>query len=459
MPAIAPPDSAIERFHEMLLAGETTCEERVAEELKNIAAYSKKYNAFITIFGGENGFALSRARVLDERLRKRDKAKLSPLFGVPLTVKDNTFVGGFPTTAASKCFSDFVPACNATLVDQLLEAGSVPLGKTNLHELALGVMGTSGLDGPIHNPVDPTRISGGSSGGSAVSVALSKGAILSTGSDTGGSVRVPAALCGICGFKPSPEVLSTEGLFPLSGSLDHAGLFAKSIPDLALGFRAVTGSRPNRPKRRLKVGVPTTYFVDDMDSQVSKDFRRAIGTLEASERFGVQDVKGEAEKYKRFAKARAVITLKEASWFYESLLRNPSASSQLHKDVAALMGLGLKMGMIRYMNAMNLRAEAIRSLSHLIKDVDVLAMPSCLVVAPRIEQALGSETGQLRSLMLRNTELFNLTGMPGISLPASPSKSTLPTGLQLVGRVGEDECVLGAAEDAWATIHGRSSYQ
>ena len=446
--------SEIGRFHLRLLDGDTSCEERVSEELRNIESYNKKYNAFITIFGGDKGLALSRARILDARLAKRDGTELSPLYGVPLTIKDNTFLGGFPTTAASLCFSDFVPQANATVVDQLLEAGSVPLGKTNLHELALGVMGTSGLGGPIHNPVDPSRISGGSSGGSAVSVALSKGALLSTGSDTGGSVRVPAALCGICGFKPSPEVLSTEGLFPLSGSLDHTGLFAKTMPDLAIGFRTVIGSRAVPQERRLKLGVPTAYFVDDMDSQVSKDFRGAVDALEASDRFEVKEVRTDGPEYQRYAGARAVITIKEASWFYEQILISPRTKKKLHKDVLALMGTGLKMGMMRYMQAMNMRADAIRSVSRLMKEIDLLAMPSCLVVAPKIEEALGNETGKLRRLLLRNTELFNLTGMPAISLPAGRSKAALPTGLQLIGRFQEDELVLGAAETAWSVLHG-----
>ncbi|MDA4136309.1 MAG: amidase [Thaumarchaeota archaeon] len=450
-------DSSIAAYRKRLLSGDTSCEERVREELTNIEAYDRRFNAFIMVFGGDKGLALSRARVLDARLARRDRGPLSPLFGVPLTIKDNAFLGGLPATDGSEAFSDFVPQTNAEVVDQTLEAGCIPLGKTNLHELALGIMGTSGYGGPIHNPVDPARVSGGSSGGSAVSVALSKGAILSIGSDTGGSVRVPAALCGVCGFKPSQGVLSTEGLFPLSGTLDHAGLLARSVPDVALGFRTITGSRP-LPKRRHKLGVPTRYFVDDMDSQVSKEFWRAVDLLKESGEFEMKQVAVEKD-YLPFSRARAIIQLKEAAWFYESLLRSPETRKKMHKDVLALMDRGMKMGMIQYMHSINLRLEFLQVMSRLLKGIDAILMPTCLVVAPKIEDALGNETGQLRSLMLRNAELFNLSGLPALSLPAARRSGALPVGLQLIGGAREDERVLAASESAWSVLHGPRSYQ
>jgi aspartyl-tRNA(Asn)/glutamyl-tRNA(Gln) amidotransferase subunit A len=448
--------SEIGRFHSDLLSGAVSCEERTAEELSNIQSYDKKFNAFITVFGGDNGLALSRARELDARLATKARGKLSPLFGVPLTIKDNAFLGGFPTTDASEAFSEFVPQTNSELVDQLLAEGCIPLGKTNLHELALGVTATSGRGGPIRNPVDVSRISGGSSGGSAVSVALSKGAILSVGSDTGGSVRIPSALCGISGFKPSQGTLSTEGVFPLSASLDHLGLLAKTVPDLALSFRTITGSRPVS-RRRHKVGIPSRYFVDDMDEHVSRDFWKAVDRIKESDEFEVKEVKADDE-YGRYSRARAVIMLKEAAWFYESLLRSPAGRKTVHKDVLTLMDSGLKMGMLRYMHSMDVRMESIRSMCRLMKGLDVLAMPTCLVVAPKVDDVVGNETGRLRSLILRNAELFNLTGLPALSLPTNTGTATLPTALQLAGLPGEDESVLCAAESVWALLHP-GSYQ
>jgi len=342
------------------------------------------------------------------------------------------------------------------MLEQMLAAGCVPLGKTNLHELALGITGTSGYGGPIHNPVDPSRISGGSSGGSAVSVALSKGPILSIGSDTGGSVRVPAALCGVCGFKPSHGLLSSEGVFPLSGTLDHLGLLGRSVPDVALGFRTITGAKPTL-KRRHRVGVPNRYFVDDMDAQVSRTFWSAIDHLRESDHFQLKEVAVE-DDYRRLSRARAIIQLREASWFYESLLRSPETRKKMHKDVLTLMDRGLKMGMLQYMQSLNVRAESVHTLSKLLKGVDVILIPTCLVVAPKIDDVVGKETGALRSLMLRNAELFNLTGLPAISLPAARRPGALPVGLQMVGGTREDEEVLAAAESAWSVLHGPGSH-
>lgn len=449
-------DSSIASFHERLLAGEVSCEETVGRELKNIHGYAKKHNAFVTVFDGAKGLALSRARILDQRLSRGDRSSRSPLFGVPLTVKDNTFIGGFPTTNGSQAFRDFVPATNAELVDQLLGVGCVPLGKTNLQELALGIMGTSALDGPMHNPVDPDRVSGGSSGGAAISVALSEGPILATGSDTGGSVRVPAALCGVCGFKPSHGLLSAEGVFPLSGTLDHMGIFAKSVPDLALGFRALTGRTRTSSRSKHTVGIPSSYFVDDMDAHVSKDFWTSIDALKATGDFRVKDVKVE-DDFARYSQARAIIMLREGAWFYESLLGSPATRKLMHADVLTLLDRGAKFETLRYMRSLGLIYTAIRSTMRLFRDVDLLAMPSSLVVAPRIADVLGKETGPVRTLMLRNAELFNLTGLPGLSLPMQ-RKGRLPTGMQIVGRAGEDDRVLAAAESAWTALRGSVSH-
>lgn len=446
--------SSIASFHERLLAGEVSCEEVVTEELKNIDGYAKKHNAFITVLSGKNGLALSRARELDGWLAKRGGAPLPPLFGVPLTIKDNTFLGGFPTTDACKAFLDYVPTTNADVIDQLLGAGCIPLGKTNLHELAIGIMGTSGLGGPIHNAVDPERISGGSSGGSAVSVALSRGPILSTGTDTGGSVRVPAALNGVCGFKPSHGLLSTEGVFPLGGSLDHMGLFAKSTPDLALGFRTLTGSSPAARRKRV-LGIPSSYFTDDMDSKVSKDFWRTLDDLKESGEFATKDVEATGD-FTRYARARAVIMLKEGAWFYESILRSPETRKEIHPDVLALMDRGRNASVPQYVRSLGAIFAAGRSMSRMMRDVDLLAMPSCLIVPPKIDEILGKETGSFRTLMLRNAELFNLTGLPALSLPMS--RGGLPTGLQLVGHPGEDEEVLTASESAWDVLHGSGAH-
>ncbi|MGD0636617.1 MAG: amidase [Nitrososphaerales archaeon] len=422
----------------------------MAGELSNIKAYNKRFNAFITVLSGDSGPSLSRARELDGILAKRRSGRAPALLGIPVTIKDNVFLAGYPTTDGSKSFSGFLPPANASVVDLLLDAGCIPLGKTNLHELALGVTGTSGYDGPIHNPVDPSKVSGGSSGGSAVSVALSKGPIISVGSDTGGSVRIPAALCGVCGFKPSQRLLSTDGVFPLSPTLDHVGLLTKTVPDMSYAFGALTGVAPARKTKPI-LGVPTRYFTEDMDEEVSRSFLDAVDALRSSGEFVVKDVQTEGD-YARYSRARAVITVKESSMFYEKVLRSPELRRTMHKDVLSLMDGGLATGMTEYMRCMGLRGDAAHEAPRLLAGTDALIMPTSLMTAPRIEEILGNETGTIRRLLLRNTELFNMSGLPALSLPLVRTGGSMPTGLQVVGDYGEDGLVLSVAEKIWALL-------
>jgi aspartyl-tRNA(Asn)/glutamyl-tRNA(Gln) amidotransferase subunit A len=440
--------SELNAVRDDLIAGATTCEETTEAELSNIEAYGRRHNAFITVFSGDHGLALSRAREIDARVAGRMEDPAPPLLGVPVTIKDNVFFAGFPTTDGSACFTSFVPAANAAIVDRLLEAGCVPLGKTNQHELALGTTSTSAYGGPILNSSDPARISGGSSGGSAVSVALSNGPLLSVGSDTGGSVRIPAALCGVCGFKPSQGLFATDGVFPLSPSLDHLGLLTKTVPDLSTAFRALTGIAPRARRDRPRLGVPDRYFTEEMDETVSRDFSKSVEVLGSSGEFEVKDVHVE-ESYAAYSRARAIIQLKEASWFYEELLRSSERRSEMHQDVLTLLDSGLRYGMIEYMRSMDVRNDSLRRIPRLLDGVDVLVMPTCLIVAPRVDEVLGKETGSVRRRLLRNTELFNLTGLPALSLPIRKTDGSMPTALQLVGRHGDDAMVLSVAEAIW----------
>ena len=417
------------------------------EELANISGYNARLNAFITVFSGDHGFALSRARQIDGRLAR---GRSEPLMGVPVTIKDNVFFAGFPTTDGSASFREFVPAVNAEIVDRLLGAGCVPLGKTNLHELALGVTATSAYGGPIRNPSDHSRVSGGSSGGAAVSVALSRGPLLAIGSDTGGSVRIPAALCGVCGFKPTQGLLSTDGVFPLSPSLDHLGLLTKTVPEMSLAFRTLTGVRTAR-RARPRLGIPTRYFTEDMDGTVSRDFLGSVEALKSSDGFEFTDVPVE-ESYSKYSRARATIMCREAAWFYEEILRSPELRKTVHQDVRTLMDGGLRTGMIEYVHSTNLRAKWIREAPRLLDGLDALIMPTCLIVAPRVDDVIGKETGRIRSLILRNAELFNLSGLPALSLPIRKTDASMPTALQVVGRHGQDGLVLSIAEKIWGAL-------
>jgi aspartyl-tRNA(Asn)/glutamyl-tRNA(Gln) amidotransferase subunit A len=433
----------------------------VGDELDKIERYNPRLNAFITVFGGPNGIALSRARELDKGLRAEKSKVVSGLFGVPLAIKDNMFFGGFPTTAATFYFRDFVPSLNADIVDDAMRLGCIPLGKTNLHELALGGTSAASFFGPVRNPHDVERVAGGSSGGSAVSVALSKGAVLGMGTDTGGSIRVPAALCGIMGFKPTLGTLSLEGIFPLSATLDHAGLLTRTMPDMVKAFEQLSGGRkPRGPAGRrgggrIRVGVLTGHFQEEVEGKVSKNFWRAIDRMEASEDFVAVEVPTDSS-YERFTGARGAIQLKEASWFYEELVRSEKVSAKMNADVLTLLRRGMQVGQVRYLGANLARLESIRVFARLLKGLDVLAMPTTRVVAPRLDEVLGKEAGRLRRLLLQNTEVFNLCGFPALSIPSNPGSAELPTAIQLACGLGEDELALRAGDLAMRAIVRRS---
>jgi len=375
---------------------------------------------------------------------------------VPLAIKDNMFFGGFPTTAATYHFKDFVTSINADIVDDALRLGCIPLGKTNLHELALGGTSAASYFGPVMNPHDVERVAGGSSGGSAVSVSLSKGAVLGLGTDTAGSIRIPAALCGIMGFKPTLGSLSLGGVFPLSATLDHAGLLTRTMPDMVKAFEHLTGARTlRRPARRrsgrTKVGILTGHFQEEVEKKVSKNFWKAVDRMEASGDFVAVEVPTDAS-YERFTRARGAIAFKEAAWFYGELVNSEKVSAHMNPDVLTLLRRGMQVGQVRYLSANLVRLESIGAFGRLLKGLDVLAMPTTKVVAPRLDDVVGKEAWRLRRLLLQNTEVFNLCGFPSLSIPSNPGSAELPTAMQLASGLGEDELVLRAGDFAMRAI-------
>lgn len=377
---------------------------------------------------------------------------------MPLAIKDNIFFGGFRTTDATFYFKDFVPSRNAELVDRALARGGIPLGKTNLHEIALGATSAASYFGPVRNPRDPSRVSGGSSGGSAVAVAMSKGPLLGFGTDTGGSIRVPAALCGIVGFKPTLGALPLDGIFPLSATLDHAGLLTRTVPDMLLAFGCLGQAdreRKTKGRRGTRVGVLTGHFFAETEKRVSKNFWTGMERMESSDRFSVVEVPTDSS-FERFTRARAAIQLKEAAWFFDGLMNDGKVAAKMNPDVLTLLRRGAKVGQVGYMAAESLRLESIRVFGRMLKEVDLLAMPTTRAVAPKLDDVRGKEAGRLRRVLLQNTEVFNLCGFPALSVPSNPGSADLPTAIQLVCGLGEDEKLLRSGEEASVALSGAS---
>jgi aspartyl-tRNA(Asn)/glutamyl-tRNA(Gln) amidotransferase subunit A len=465
-------NEGIQKLSEDEMSGKISMEEIVSGELQNIRKYNKTLNAFITIFDERSSPVKSQLRFLRNARKNNPKKNNSlSLFGVPFTIKDNVYFAGFRTTAGSGVFQNFVPNVNAEIVDLFQSQGAIPLGKTNLHELAMGATSTSSFSGPVRNPVDSSRISGGSSGGSAVSVARAAHPLVSIGSDTGGSVRIPAALCGVCGFKPTISTLSTAGVFPLSATLDHVGLLTKTVPDMIRAFKALTTKnginnsaalslrRDDAQKdersgnRKLRIGIPNSYFFEDSEKAVDKAFWAAIDKLRKADEFEV--VEGiVVPDYDRISRIRRSIHVKEASWFYEELTQKPELRAIVHKDVMTFFDAGLKVGMAEYMMAWTERLSYIGKMSQLFRSIDYLAMPTCLCVAPKLDEIEGKEAGSIRRQLVRNTEPFNLGGFPALALPATKMSSTLPASIQIAGGFYTDLALLEACEIIWNNIQG-----
>jgi len=420
-----------------------------------VKEYNKRLNAFITIFDEDTAFELSK---ISSR-GKNTGLRQFTLYGIPLTVKDNICVAGRRTTAACAAFLNYVPSVNADVIDTLLSLGCIPLGKTNLHELAMGATSSSSFFGPVRNPVDPSRIPGGSSGGSAVSVAMSTLPIVSLGTDTGGSVRIPAALCGVCGFKPTFGTISTSGVLPLGATLDHVGILTRNMEDMQTAFGAVTGqsavrkrsaSRSLKPKQ--KIGIPGAYFFENCTPEVEKAFWRAIDTIR---KFGCSvEEEIEIPGVEKINRTRLTIQMAEGAWFYRDLVKDPEKRKLVGKDVMTFFDAGSKTSEMQLLISSRERIALMSGIAGAFQKVDFLAMPTCLTTAPKLDDIMGKEAGGIRRQLVRNTEPFNLCGYPSLSIPSHRlNSSELPTAIELCGRPLEDREVLAAGEQVWEFLH------
>ena len=405
----------------------------VQEALERIAARNPSLNAFITVLAGE---ALEQAERLDEE-RRRGHLR-GPLHGVPISIKDIIDVAGVPTTAASRVRAGHVAKTDATLVARLREAGAVIIGKCNLHEFALGTTSEESAFGPVHNPFDLSRSAGGSSGGSAAAVSACMGAA-SVGTDTGGSIRIPAAACGVVGLKPAMGDISTVGVIPLSPSLDHVGPIARTVADAWTLYDVMRGAQPalQRPATfaGLTLGRLGGYFVDRLDDDVRDRFEEAANRLHG---MGASIVEVSIDRATEIASTYATIALPEAYAYHaQTLARMPEAYS---KGVAARLLMGRDISKEAYLAAQRNRARLRDEVDAALKKCDALVLPTMPIPAPPLgaEMVRVGEVGEfeepLRPMMLRLTQLFNLTGHPAISLPSGDTRDGLPCGFQFVGR-------------------------
>ncbi|MDT7905408.1 MAG: amidase [Sulfolobales archaeon] len=385
----------------------------------SLESLNERYRAFITL----------------KEVRGKPEGRLK---GLRFAVKDVIFVKGVRTTAGSKILADFVPERNATVVERILDEGGIIVGKANTHEFAIGATGTSSAYGIPKNPVDNERITGGSSSGSALAVALGM-ADVGIGTDTGGSVRIPASLCGVIGFKPTLGLIPTDGVIPFSWSLDTIGILARDLSLVRLTFEVISNKRlENRTtsvSKRLVLGVFRLG-----DDEGSKGVRKVVDKI--SSHFDVTEVKLPVLD-ERGNWARRVIASVEGAAFHKPLYE---ANKHLYfPDVRRAIEFGMSLSGVDYVNAFRVRKDAIREFVKVMKSVNFLLTPTTKIVAPRISDVVGREQ-EYRETLISNTELFNLLGAPSVSLPLG-SYNGLPVGLMVTGALYDDLRLLSVSEE------------
>jgi aspartyl-tRNA(Asn)/glutamyl-tRNA(Gln) amidotransferase subunit A len=432
----------IEEFGRRLRAREVTSEQVTEECLGRIDADNPRLNAFILVMADE---ARLQAREADREITGgHDRGALH---GVPISVKDIYDLRGTATTAASRVREGHVARRDAQAVAHLRQAGAVFIGKTNLHEFAFGTTNEDSAFGPARNPHDPSRSPGGSSGGSAASVAAGM-ALATLGTCTGGSIRIPAAACGIVGLKPSYGEVSTHGIVPLSRTFDHAGPLTQSVGDACLVYHALLGDAGATPPAPmpltgLRLAVPRRYFCDLLDDEVRARFEEALDRLRAAGAH-VDDI--DIRHASDIAPIYLLIVLADAAAYHAATL------DAMPERYTAPVRLRLEMGRYvlgeDYVRALAGRDVLRREVDAALAQHDALVLPTLPIPAPAIgaiSMKVDATTVPVRNLMLRLTQLFNVTGHPAISLPAGATSSGLPCGLQLVGCRAQTDALLRVA--------------
>lgn len=467
-------EETIQGLHAKLARGEVSSEEVTRSFLDRISQMNRELNAYVTITEEQ---ALTQARQADQRFAKGEET--GPLCGIPLAIKDNMNTRGVRTTCASRMLESFVPPFDATVVRKLREAGAVFLGKTNMDEFAMGSSNEHSIFGPCRNPHDRERVTGGSSGGSACAVAADL-CVAATGSDTGGSIRQPAAYCGVVGMKPTYGRVSRFGLVAFASSLDQIGAIAGNVSDCSLLLQTLCGYDPmdstsvdlpvpdfpsflTGDVRGLRVGVPKEYFIEGLDAEVEQSVRDGIRVFEKEGAVPVEIslphtaygipvyyLIATAEASSNLARYDGVKYGFRAEGVSRTLreMYHRTRSDGFGAEVKRRIMLGTYALSSGYYDAYYRKAQQVRTL---IRQDFVEAFRHCdVIVTPTVPSPafrIGEKTGDPLQMYLLDifTTTVNLAGLPGLSMPCGRTAAGLPIGIQLLGRHFEEETVLKAA--------------
>lgn len=453
-------------------AGEITSEEVTEAYLERIAEIDSRFNSYITI-NAEN--AMEQAREADRKRADGDKA---PLLGVPVALKDLIATKGIRTTCASRILDNFIPPYDAHVASKLKDAGAVILGKTNMDEFAMGSSNETSHFGPVRNPWNPDTAPGGSSGGSAAAVAADLCAA-ALGSDTGGSIRQPASLCGVVGLKPTYGRVSRFGLVAFASSLDQIGPMTKDVTDSAIIMNVIAGHDPydstcadepvadytadlGKGIEGMVIGAPEEYFVEGMDPEVEKSIRDLVKLLEGEgakiKPISLPHTKYGVPTYYVLAPAEASSNLARYDGVRygfraegaENLLEMYTSTREngFGAEVKRRVMLGTYALSSGYYDAYYLKAQKARTLikddfAKAFSDVDVILTPT----SPSPAFGIGERTDDPLSMYLSDifTINVNLAGLPGVSVPCGHTSSGLPIGAQLIGNYFDEAGILRAA--------------
>jgi aspartyl-tRNA(Asn)/glutamyl-tRNA(Gln) amidotransferase subunit A len=420
----------------------------VEECLSRIAQLNPLLNAFITVAGQS---ALAEARAAEAEIQRGQWR--GPLHGIPVSLKDLIDTRGIRTTAASAIHHDRVPSEEAEVVRRLRQAGAVIVGKNNLHEFAYGGSSLISDFGEVRNPWDVTRITGGSSGGSAAAVVADMSSA-SIGTDTAGSIREPAALCGCVGLKPTYGRVSIRGVIPLATSLDHVGPIALSVADSAIVLQAIAGydaadittadvpvsdyvSAAQAGAKLLRAGVPRAYFYEQLDPEVASATEHALA--------GIKTMVASLKEVSLDVPTDRTLQMAEAYAYHaQNLAKNVAPYDP---ETLRRIRTGESVSAAEYIHSRRELDQARREMGRVFADVDVLVTPTTPIAAPAIDD-LKTNPEALRPaelMLLRNTRPFNIWGLPAISLPCGFTQSGLPIGLQIAGPMWREDLVLRLA--------------